>query len=248
MADRFIDQDETQIYGPYAARKIRRKVVGLIPAFDDGLEHLAQGIEDATAEVKTAIGGARGKDADHRQGVQQKTPTLKQAIHLLGRFSKHLDGHPRGAVDRKVYFVADGTAGGVGRGAQKVLLAVTHITSELNLATCPVRDRVTWHQEFSAMATAFAPVVEHADDARTDRRELTPEVEAARKAWMNVYLAARSGVECVLRLSGKLSMLPAIFYDLAVPAGAKVTSAPAEPEEEEAQDEGGQDVEQPEQR
>ena len=31
MADKFIDQDETQIYGSYAAKRIRTRLVGLIP-------------------------------------------------------------------------------------------------------------------------------------------------------------------------------------------------------------------------
>ena len=232
MADRFIDQDETQIYGPYAARKIRSRVVGLRVAFDPGLQELASGIDAATAAVKTAMGATRDKDASLRKGVKQKTPLLKQATRLLGRFSRHLDGHPSASVDRKVYFTADGTAGGVGKAAQQVLLAVTHISSRLQDAASPVRDRATWQQEFSDMAAALAPVVEHADDIRTDRRTLTPEVEAARKAWLNVYLAARAGVECVLRLTGKLSLLPAIFHDLAVPAGTKVTFIPDEPEPE----------------
>lgn len=232
MADRFIDQDETQIYGPYAARKIRNRVVGLRAPFDAGLEELASGIEAATAAVKTAISAARHTDASLRKGVKQKTPVRKQATQLLGRFSKHLDGHPPASVDRKVYFTADGTASGVGKGAQQVLLAVMHIADRLQDAASPVRDSATWQQEFAAMAATLAPVVEHADDARTDRRSLTPEVEAARKAWLNVYLAARSGVECVLRLTGKLSLLPAIFHDLAVPAGTKVTSIPDTPDEE----------------
>lgn len=225
MADRFIDQDETQIYGPYAARRIRR-LVGLLPAFDPVLMYFAGEIEAATGAVKDAVDSARTQDARVRRGVQQKRPLLEQATGLLGRFSKHLDGHAPGAVDRKVFFTADGTASGVGRGAASVLLAVTHITGKLQDEQSAVADRATWHGEFNAMMTSLGPVVEHAQDARTDRRDRTPEVEAARQGWMQVYLAARDCVTSLLRLTGRLDRLSTIFYDLAVPANTRLTSIP----------------------
>jgi hypothetical protein len=226
MADRFIDQDETQIYGPYAARRILTRVVGLIPEFDPALVYLANQLYIATAAVKSAVDDARTHDARLRRGVQQKRPLLKQAVGLLSRFSKHLDGHASGAVDRKVFFTADGTASGVGQGAASVLLAVTHVTSKLQDPESGVGDRGTWHADFNTMMTMLGPVVEHAQDARTDRRDSTPEVEAARQAWMQHYLAARDCVTCVLRLTGRLDRLSTIFHDLAVPANTRLTSIP----------------------
>ena len=226
MADRFIDQDETQIYGPYAARRMRTRLVGLILEFDPALVYLAGQLDAATVAVKTAVDAARAEDAKLRRGVQQKRPLLEQAVGLLGRFSKHLDGHAPGAVDRKVFFTADGTAGGVGKSAAAVLLAVTHIASRLQDPECGVGDRNTWQSDFNTMMTNLGPVVEHAQDARTDRRERTPEVEAARQAWMQVYLAARDLVTSLLRLTGRLDRLSTIFYDLAVPANTRLTSIP----------------------
>jgi hypothetical protein len=239
MADRFIDQDETQIYGPYAARRIRTRVVGLVPAFDGALLFMADELEAATLAVKSAVDDARTHDARLRRGVQQKTPLLKQAIGLLGRFSKHLDGHAPGAIDRKVFFTADGTASGVGKGAASVLLAVTHITGKLDDPGCGVGDRERWLGDFATMMTSLGPVVEHAFDVRTDRRDRTPAVEAARQAWMQHYLAARECVTAVLRLTGRLDRLPTIFHDLAVPANARVTSIPddAGDEDDDAGDE-----------
>jgi hypothetical protein len=227
MTDRFIDQDETQIYGPYASKRIRARLIGLIAAFDAGLTHLADEIDAATAAVKEAVTTARDKDAELRDGVQKKVPALAQSLDLLGRFSRHLDGHAVGVVDRKVFFTADGTVGGIGRSAPRVLLAITHITGKLDPKNKPpVSSADTWHTDFSAMMNALGPVVERADDARTDRRGVMPEVEAARQAWLQVYVAARAGVECVLRLTGKLDQLSNIFYDLTVPINTKLTSIP----------------------
>jgi hypothetical protein len=240
MADRFIDQDETQIYGPYAARRIRTRLVGLIPAFDLALVHLAGEIEAATAAVKNVVDAARTHDAKLRRGAQQKRPLLEQAVNLLGRFSKHLDGHASGTVDRRVFFTADGTASGVGKSAAAVLLAVTHISGKLQDPQCGVSDRDTWRADFNEMMTSLGPVVEHAQDARTDRRETTPEVEAARQAWMQTYLAARDLVTCVLRLTGRLDRLSTIFYDLAVPANTRLTEIPDDVDDQE--DDGGENT------
>jgi hypothetical protein len=226
MADRFIDQDETQIYGPYTSRRIRTRIIGLSPAFDPALLYLADQLDVATAAVKNAVDHARRHDARLRRGVQQKTPLLRQALGLLGRFSKHLDAHAPGAVDRKVFFTADGTARGVGRGAAAVLLGVTHITGKLQDPESGVNDRATWRVAFDTMMTELGPVVEHAQDVRTDRRDRTPEVEAARQAWMQIYLAARECVTGVLRLTGRLDRLSTIFHDLAVSANTRLTAIP----------------------
>jgi len=239
MADRNIDQEEIKYYGPFAARIIRKRVVGLVPAFDPGLDYVADQIDGATAAVAQAVEAARDKDAETRLGTRQKKPLLKQAQSLLGRFSRHLSAHAAGSVDRKIFFVADGTAGGVGKSAPQVLLAVSHIAGKLKQPATKINDKATWAKDFSDMMTALGPVVEFADDARSDRRDITPEVEAARQAWMQVYLSARSVVEGVLRLSGKLRRLSTVFYDLAVPASTKLTAPPPEPPEEpEVNDEG----------
>ncbi len=114
----------------------------------------------------------------------------------------------------------------MGKGAASVLLAVTHIAGKLQDPASGVGDRDRWHGDFTTMMTSLAPVVEHAFDVRTDRRDRTPGVEASRQAWMQHYLAARECVTCVLRLTGRLDRLSTIFHDLAVPANARVTSIP----------------------
>jgi len=238
MADKFIDQDETQIYGPHASKNIRKRLVGLIPAFDPALHYIADQIDQSTTAVKDAVDDARTKDADRRKGTKSKAPLLQQAKRLLGRFSKHLDGHDEDAIDRKVFFTRDGTARGAGQGAQDVLLAITHITKKLAAPQSPVRDALHWHGQFDAMMKSLAPAVAFSDDAHTDRQSLTPEVEAARQTWLNGYVAARCIVEGVLRELGRVEQLPLFFHDLRVPAGFKVTELPPDEPEAPREDDG----------
>jgi hypothetical protein len=228
MADNYIDQDETLIYGPYTARKIRKVVIGLIPAFDSGLEFLANELEHATASMHSAVTSGRDADASIRQEARNKTPALDTASEVLVRFSRHLDTHRPGSIDRKVFFTTDGTASGVGRSAPRVVLALSHISTKLRLPDTPVQGAEQWLREITAAMNGLAPVVEHADDARTDRRTVTPEIEAARIAWLQTYRAAKNGVECVLRMTGKLRLMRTVFHDLVVPAGARVTAPPPE--------------------
>jgi hypothetical protein len=245
MADRYIDQDETQIYGPYAAKGIRLRVIGLIPAYDTALAYCADQLDLATAGVFDAVDAARSHDADARKGVQNKRPLLQQASSLLGKFSRHLGTHDEVSIDRRVFFTRDGTAKGAGKAAQDIVLAVTHIASKLDDPRSPVRDREHWGQRFREMVTALAPAVAFTDDARVDRQLATPEVEAARQVWLNTYIASKSLVESLLRHMGRLDQLSLFFYDLRVPSGAKVTAPPpdepAVPAADEPDDDGDAD-------
>ena len=226
MTDRHIKQDETQIYGPYTANKIRTLVVGLVPVFDPALEHLAQEIESATGVMADAVSAARGTDTVVRKGVTDKGAALTSALNVLGRFSKHLDTHKAGTIDRKAFFPADGTAKGAGTTPPRVLLALTHLRVEIEKPLHSISDRERWLDEVIKARVELSPIVEETESARTERRLLTPEVESARRAWLQVYKASRGAVECVLRLTGRLDQLSIVFHDLAVPAAAKATASP----------------------
>jgi hypothetical protein len=241
VADKFIDQDETQFYGPFTANGIRKRLLGQIPEFDSALMYLANQLDTSTATVKLAVDAARNKDAERREGSKAKTSLLTNARRLLGRFSNHLSAHEE--IDRKLFFTKDGTAGGVGYGAQDVLLSVTHIATRLADSKAGVRDRAYWHNQFEDVMKTLAPAVEFANDARADRQTITPEVEAARQAWLNSYISAKSLVEAVLRQLGRLEQMSAIFYDLRLHAGAKIMEMPPE-EPIEANDDSGNDEDQ----
>lgn len=229
MTDKYIDLDETQIYGPYAAKAIRTQALGLVGEFDAGLEKLAEELEHATRAIADSIEASRDASAAVRAVAKDKGPALKRAVGLLGRFSTHLDTHEKGSVDRKRFFPEDGTAGGVGKSAPRVVLGLGRIVTQLAKADCPVKAREDYLREFRAAAKGLAPQLEHSNNAKTERAAATPELDQARQAWLQVYAAAKCGVECVLRLTGNLHRMPTVFYDLTVPGNAKVTAAPEPP-------------------
>jgi len=229
MADAHIDQDEMLIYGSYAADHIRRRVVGLVPAFDAALTFAADGITQATATIASTVGAGREADAQLRQGAGGKRPALVEAIDVLVRFGNHLDGHKDGTVDKRLFFTANGTASGVGRGALKVLQALDNISTQLAKSDSPVKSAADWKADVETAANGLRPHVTTTTDARTTRRSVTPEVAAASAAWHRAYLVGKDTTRAVLRQLDKLGLLDTVFFDLAVPSDAKVTDAPSEP-------------------
>lgn len=225
MTDRYIDQDETQIYGPHSVGKLRSVVRGLIPELDSAVEFVAVHLEEATAGVGTAIHSARELDADQRGSVQGKAPVLESARGFLGRFSSHLDAQPQ--PDRRRYFTADGTVAGVTRTGPKVALAVQNIATQLGKAEPGVTEAATWKAEAEALAGALSGVLSHASSARTARRSVTPAVEVARAAWLVAYAAAKKMSLVVLELSGHADLQSEVFYDLQVAGSTKTTAIPA---------------------
>jgi hypothetical protein len=229
MSDKFIDLDETQIYGPYASKMIRERVIGLVQEFDTGLERLAKDIDHATTAVHEAIETSRDASSNIRSTTKDKGTALQRALSLLGRFSKHLDTQEKGEVDRKRFFPETGTAGGIGKSAPRIAIALGRISSLLTNPESPVKSKDEWLKEFKTALKSLSPLLEHSNNAKTERATATPELEAARQAWMQVYGASKCGVECVLRMTGNMHMMPIVFHDLAVPANGKVTSIPDPP-------------------
>ena len=87
MADRYIDHDETEIYGAYAADKIRDRVQGLIAEYDTALEYVATELTDATKAVQTAVADARAADAKIRTGSHARSSVFKRATAVSPRSS-----------------------------------------------------------------------------------------------------------------------------------------------------------------
>ncbi|MSP62206.1 MAG: hypothetical protein EXR72_18110 [Myxococcales bacterium] len=226
MADEYIDKDEPQIYGPHAARKILHVLGGMEAIYHPLARHLAAQICLETAAVKVAVDGSRMVKTTLRQGVVTKVPAMMAGRTVLRRFSKHLDGHAEGAIDRTQFFGDGGKYANIGRSAPKILTALQHIAGALKKKGSGVADAAGWQAQIEQAAGDLEPGLTQTQDAQIERSQMTPAVVRARERWLQVYGAAKLIVEGVLRLHGKTDLLPKIFYDLAVPSGARVTEAP----------------------
>ncbi len=229
MSDTYIDLDEVSKYGKAAAKALRDQVKGLIPAYDAAIDYNANALAAATAKVGAVASASRSARADVSIGLPERTTALDAGREALGQFSKHLDTHPKGQVNCREFFHADGTIGGVGRGATDVLGALDDILEALanDETTSHIENEAHWVARIEAAASALSPGLAHAGTARSDWRKTTPEIERARAAWLHRYAVAKDLTRSVLRDVGKLGVLPLVFPDLAVVERAPDASPPS---------------------
>ncbi|MSP60505.1 MAG: hypothetical protein EXR72_09230 [Myxococcales bacterium] len=226
MADEYIDKDEPQIYGPHAAKKIIHVIGGMEALYHPVARHLATQIDQETATLKRVVSEGRTVKTTLRKGVVAKGPAMKHGRTVLRRFSKHLDGHAEGVIDRTRFFGDGGKLGSIGSSAPKILAALQNIAGVLKKKGSGVADAAGWQAQIEQAAADLEPGLTQTQLAHIERAQMTPEVVRARERWLQVYGAAKLIVEGVLRLHGKTDLMPKIFYDLAVPSGARVTEAP----------------------
>lgn len=211
-----ISLDDTQTLGPNATHRVRLHLasnVAVPKELRPALLFFCDEVDHATTTLGALLAATRTLASELHAHTGEKGPALRTAKALLGKFSKHLDTQD-GPVDRKAFFTRDGTAGGVGESASRVLLAVTHIEAVLGGAGASVSEAAAWKKKFHAAAHALAPAIADSDNTKATRAHTTPEQEAARQAWLNEYQALKGQTETVLRHIGLLGELHAYFDDL----------------------------------
>lgn len=215
--DTYIDQHETQAYGPFTVAQIRSVAVGIDPDFDHALNAVAGRLETSTAEMLAQL---------KRSGNLVRV-TYTGASE--GESDPVTEG--RDALERLVGYVS--SRKGVGKEiAAKVLNNESLSTAKrrrpvklagtLSTAITVIDDHRAQLPEADAWITELTDVRDRLNDlnegvrrSRIDKKDMTPEVAAARAAWLTAYNAAKLQVEAVLKLHGRVELMPLIFDDLA---------------------------------
>lgn len=214
MADPYIDQYETQSYGPFAAVQVRSLVLGLDTHYDPLLEHLLTTLSERTATLGEII--------------------ARVEKHVVVTYrSEADDGAVPGAIDtmRKLVSYAQSRDDGdtlvadiLGRASLSTLgrLRPARIPGVLDAALKAVdkhRDALPehaqWTRRLRAAHKAVTDLNTRVRTSRSVRREMTPEMASAREAWLGAYAALKLAVESALRLHDKTHLMPEVFDDLA---------------------------------
>lgn len=231
MADPYIDKDETLLYGNFTAAQIPALVVGLDPDLDGALQVVSGRVAAATAAMEATLKKAgdlatvtyAGAGANGPGPVAEGRRVLRQLVSYVGSrdqaetiLADVLRGDNLTTVLKRRPVKLAGALGGAIAGVDK------------HKALLP--EHADWTAKLTAAKAALDDLNESVRKARTNRRAMTPEIVAARDAWLVVYASAKDIVTGVLRAKGKLAMLPDVFDDLAeVHRVAGVTDDPAEP-------------------
>ncbi len=213
MADTYIDDDETRLYGDYAIEQIGLQVVGRLREFDPALQFVAAALRAATDAVAGHLYVARAADPALHRAIAQRERAIAEGRESLQRFSRHLESHRPGSVAYGAFFVepCDTLAR---RGPWRLLAALDHVLGSLTELGGPVREASYWQTELEHARALLA------DTIATDRALRTQTVrssalELARAQWLTRYTAAKHLVAATLSLSGSSVALEEVFDDLA---------------------------------
>lgn len=208
MADPYIDQFETIMYGSYARGQMEKVCLGRVPKLDSTV-HFA--IEQQTG-ADTAMKAALDKQPVP-VAVQNAAAVVEEGRDMLIRFGSYLGslkGHP---LPLKLFFRGERPSDAARRRLVKLVAIVEHIRDEIPKHAA-ITDP-TWAADFQDVAAKLLAVKTATQDAKVEKVDLGPEVAAERERWLTVYNANKHLIRGLLTHAGKPELMPLIFDDLA---------------------------------
>ncbi|WP_437614129.1 hypothetical protein WMF20_14535 [Sorangium sp. So ce834] len=227
MSDSYIYQRDIEEYGRFTASQIRTLVVPVDAGFQQALRAVAARLDAATAASRKAmleaIAAAAAAPASSAARRRQ-ADAVARGRDLLRRLVERAASRPGGVALARDLLQGQSLATVLRARPAKLAEALAHAAEVLEQRKRPLPEGEAWGAELERARGALDPFLRSVRKTRLARRTMTPEVKAARAEWLTVYGAAKLLVECVLRLHGKVPLMPQIFDDL---AGAG--RAPGEP-------------------
>ena len=212
MADPYIDQRETLIYGAFACDQMDAVCLGRIPALDATVCFAIDQQTAANAAMKLVLdrqprpASAAPVDANAAQA---------DARDIIVRFGSHLDSLKGRPVDPRLFFGHDAPSVLGRRRLTKLVPALQHIVDELGCHQALIRDSAMWLAELTEVHERLTVLARQQRAARVEKVDLAPDVAAARLAWLVIYNANKLLIRGLLAHLGKPELLPLIFDDLA---------------------------------
>ncbi|XXX80529.1 hypothetical protein WMF30_17350 [Sorangium sp. So ce134] len=230
MSNSYIYQRDIQAYGRFTASQIRRLVLPIDAGFQQALRAVAARLDAATEASRKAIleaaAAAVAAPASSASRKRQADPVAR-GRDVLRRLVEHAAARPGGVALARDLLQGQSLATVLRRRPATLATALDHAIEVLGQRKRQLPGHEAWVAELKRSRDALEPLVRSVRKTRVALRTITPEMKAARADWLNVYGAAKLLVECVLRLHGKVSLMPQIFDDLA--GAGRVSGEPANP-------------------
>jgi hypothetical protein len=208
MADPYIDQFETQIYGKYARDQLQKVCMGRVPALDACVKFAIAQQAQADADMKAVL------DKQPKPGsVEDVSVILEEARDCVIRFGSFLASLKGRPIHPKVFFRNETPSDVARKRLVKLAAAIEHIVGEI-----PKHDAIkdpTWLKEFKAISKQLEALKGAQQDSKLEKADLGPEVAAQREKWLAVYNANKLLVRGLLAHAGKADLLSLVFDDLA---------------------------------
>jgi len=209
MADEYIDQFETRVYGSYCREQMEDVCLGRIPPLDDMVRYAIAEQKKADDEMTNVL--ARQPTAPPALTEAEAVTVARDAITRFASYIGSLKGRP---LDPKRFFRGVAPSAVARLRLTKLSGMVKHLADELATAGDANRD-AAWMAELNEARSELSALERAHRSAKVERVVLSPEVAAARDRWLVVYNANKSLIRGFLGHLGKPDLLPLIFDDLA---------------------------------
>ena len=216
MSDPYIDQYETQSYGVFSVAQIRAHVRGMDPRFDGALDIVAGLVETATQAMGTALkkaGGVEGVTYSAPPGGVDPVAAGRDVLERLAAYARSRE--PRGAELEDRVLGGEVLSTVKRRRPVKLVGALTRAIEVVTAERAALPEADAWLARLGAARDAVDGLNTKVRGARKQRQEMTPEIAAARAAWLLAYGVAKLQVEAVLKLHDRIDLLSQVFDDLA---------------------------------
>lgn len=231
--DRYIDNSETQTYGPDLRENLRRRFGDdPRPAVRALVAWLIEAQAQADATMAEALHARRQTTGTLSTGAEARSPVVDAAYRGLRAFYKHLDAKQEadewgGSVE--TFFPARLT--GVRRGLRPLKTSL-EVAAKALRADEGVPERAAWMRRLRGWQDDIDAAVTASGDAFTDARDALSEQGAEKLAWLRQYRGAALIAEGLLALEGAERELAAVVPHLATPDTRKaaVGATPADEE------------------
>jgi len=208
MADPYIDQYETLIYGKYAREQMEKVCLGRVTELDGMVKFAIAQQTKADTDMKVVL-DKQPKPAS----LEDAAKVLEEARDIVVRFGSYLNslkGHP---VSPRVFFRNENPSDIARKRLVKLAGTVQHIAAEIpkhSAITDP-----TWANDFDALSKKLEALKIAQANAKLVKADLGPEVAAQRDKWLAVYNANKLLVRGLFAHIAKPELLPHVFDDLA---------------------------------
>ncbi|HEX2568954.1 MAG TPA: hypothetical protein VH877_05290 [Polyangia bacterium] len=196
-------------------RQIESVILGLEPDYDPVLRTMSGRMLTATELVSQALGRAGQLVATTFKRAGGEADRVESARDVLRRLVSYIESQPDGARIRQTLIGRQSTSKAVRVRSSKLLGVLSHALTVLDKERESLPEAMQRMAEVKAAHMALEALDRQVREARAGRRQMTPEVQAARANWLTVYAALKLLVESVLRLRGQTERMSEIFDDLA---------------------------------
>ena len=231
MADPYIDQFETQSYGPFAVAQVASLAVGIDTNYDALLLYLSGVVTTRTRALNDLLTRASDHIVCTYKAAEGEVDHLGDAVDLLRKLGSYVSSRDEGDAiladifkDRTITTIAKLRPARLPEVLDTALKGV-----EKHRESLP--EHAAWAKRLRAAHKSVSERITLVRSSRNARRDMTPEIAASRESWLVAYGALKLAVESLLKLNGKLRLMPEIFDDLAeVHRAADVhDAAPSDP-------------------